>query len=111
MADDLARLLAGELPAYESPPSWQNKLAMNTTPVPGYPSEPVPGTPEQLRQRREIMEFLNTLPGHRDGVVDPLQGHDWFSHREPDVRDLMRRRREWLDQQRPYPGYPAYEKR
>ncbi len=87
---------------------WTNRLAMNSTPIPGYPSVPEQPTPELLAQREKTMEFLRQLPGHRDGAVDPLQTYNWFDHREPETRELMQRRRQWLDQQNPYPGYPAF---
>jgi len=86
------------------------RVAMNTTPIPGYPSEPSPSTPEALAQREKAMEFLRQLPGHRDGVVDPMQRYDWFSHREPETRDLMLQRERGMAQERPYPGYPAHQK-
>lgn len=82
------------------------QLAMNSTPIPGYPNFSNPPTPEQFRQH----EFLRQLPGHRDGAVDPIQTYNWFDHREPEVRGLMERRRQWLDQQNPYPGYPAFQR-
>ena len=93
--------LSGNTAADGAPQDMQqNKLAMNTTVVPGYPDSPQP-----------IPEWMRNLRQHREGIDDPSQGYDMFSAREPRVRDQMQRWFQYLDEQsRPYPGYPAYQK-